>query len=576
MRIWQSERNGPIVPLGQAIIKQDGHVLFEILSDLATRLIDFVKDMNKSFQSGLGMRFFHQFFDQFDRGENDPLAGAGHMREKAMFNRVVFGTVRRIMGDTNFDADFVGQVLEVDFEDLMPGTVTAAPVTEDQNGGGLRIEFAAISGPPVTKAITGELTGVVAGSDLDIAYIEVQIVQTMGNNDPGGLALEIVVIRLDFFQGIKTPGSIEIAQILLFLAIQTDNGVASGPIFGDQPGYVFKLFVTGWHLLHGPSSLRFSTAIVVLLEQLTHHPLADPNIMVCLQRFDDCSQGQVCPTHLFIHRVSGRMVSQHQQEFLINLGPLLLIGFATPSGFANTLLYFPLLQVTDFPGPFTNRAPTTGQDASNITPSALPKLQRFQTGVATTVFFRQTVVVSPHGLFYLTIIGLHEDNKDLFALQDVKYTGKFTARGTDFSTHLAALNHTRSEYQKKIRSIEDDYSLRWCETEQGNAVLEGYAIHFIPQGFELAVNQFCKHALNGTAPFRLLGFIREPRDSLVVAEVVDLHTGGGLSFEIYPDLISVYLPENTCGNSIARLYTNLQHFFSVQMTVEADNGDRIF
>ncbi|MGH7453704.1 MAG: hypothetical protein ACRENG_20310 [bacterium] len=42
-----------------------------------------------------------------------------------------------------------------------------------------------------------------------------------------------------------------------------------------------------------------------------------------------------------------------------------------------------------------------------------------------------------------------DSNKDLFALQDIKYTGKFTARGTDFSTHTATLSFVRSEYEKK-------------------------------------------------------------------------------------------------------------------------------
>ena len=197
--------------MGQELVKNDAHIFFEIISYLATSVIDFVNDMNESLQASLGVGFFHQLFNQFNRGEDHALAGASKVREKAMFNRVVFGTVGRIMGDTDFETDFVDQVLEVSFENVMPGTITPSPVTQDQNGGGFGVEFLSISVPPMTKAITRKLTGVVASSDLDIANIEVQIVQTMRNNDPACLALEIVIPGLDFFQSIQPPCAIEIA-----------------------------------------------------------------------------------------------------------------------------------------------------------------------------------------------------------------------------------------------------------------------------------------------------------------------------------------------------------------------------
>ncbi|RLG20547.1 hypothetical protein DRN74_05205 [Candidatus Micrarchaeota archaeon] len=169
-----------------------------------------------------------------------------------------------------------------------------------------------------------------------------------------------------------------------------------------------------------------------------------------------------------------------------------------------------------------------------------------------------------------------DPSRELFALQDVKYTGKITTRGTDFTTHASTLNFVRSEYGKRIQSLEERYSLRWEEVKQGGVVLEGFPIHFIPQGFHLPVLEFCKHVLDGTAPFRLIGLVSYARDTQAVVEVVDLHTGGELSFEIYPDILTIYLPERTCGNTIARLYTNLQHYFNTRFEVEADDGKRLF
>jgi ABC-type dipeptide/oligopeptide/nickel transport system permease subunit len=35
------------------------------------------------------------------------LASPGEMRKQAMFNRIIFGTVRRIMGNANFNTDLI-------------------------------------------------------------------------------------------------------------------------------------------------------------------------------------------------------------------------------------------------------------------------------------------------------------------------------------------------------------------------------------------------------------------------------------------------------------------------------------
>lgn len=186
--------------------------------------------------------------------------------------------------------------------------------------------------------------------------------------------------------------------------------------------------------------------------------------------------------------------------------------------------------------------------------------------------FRDMVVLSKVRLKELA----DESEPDAFAIQDIKYTGKFTTRGTDIATHLSTLNKVRDDYQQKIEAIEDKYALKWREVEHGRFALEGYAIHFIPERVNIPIESFYENVLDGTYPFRLLGIVRQVTKYQAIAEAVDLHTGGKLSFEIYPDMISVYLAENTCGNSIARLYTNLQHHFSVELRVEADNGDTIF
>jgi hypothetical protein len=51
---------------------------------------------------------------------------------------------------------------------------------------------------------------------------------------------------------------------------------------------------------------------------------------------------------------------------------------------------------------------------------------------------------------------------------------------------------------------------------------------------------------------------------------IDLHVGRRMSFELSPEFMRVYLAPGGCGNSLARLYTNLQHHYNSQ--VEAIDG----
>lgn len=188
--------------------------------------------------------------------------------------------------------------------------------------------------------------------------------------------------------------------------------------------------------------------------------------------------------------------------------------------------------------------------------------------------FKDKVVLSKVR-FKETSIG--DTDQEIFAIQDVKYNGKFTARGTDLDVHLVTLNDVRSKYHKVITDIEGKYALKWEQSTQSGLVLGGYAIHFIPNaGHEIPVNLLVEKIFDGKEPFRLIGFPTSVNETSALVEVVDLHTGGKLTFDLHPDVLTVYLPEHTCGNSIARLYTNIQHTLSIPFEVEADNGDKLF
>ena len=123
--------------------------------------------MHKGFQARLGMRFLHQFLDQFDSGEHHALAGARDMWEQAMFNGVVLGAVGWVMGAADFNADLVGEGLQVSLEQERAGSVTAAAITPDQDRGGMGEVGLSVGVPPKAQAIAPKFTGVMADADLN-------------------------------------------------------------------------------------------------------------------------------------------------------------------------------------------------------------------------------------------------------------------------------------------------------------------------------------------------------------------------------------------------------------------------
>ena len=82
---------------------------------------------------------------------------------------------------------------------------------------------------------------------------------------------------------------------------------------------------------------------------------------------------------------------------------------------------------------------------------------------------------------------------------------------------------------------------------------------------------FCDRVFSCAEPFRLWGVpVRLSNDSYRVS-AVDLHVGSEVTFEISPDWMRIYLPKGSCGNTVIRIFTNLQHHYDAQ--IEAVDGD---
>ncbi len=170
---------------------------------------------------------------------------------------------------------------------------------------------------------------------------------------------------------------------------------------------------------------------------------------------------------------------------------------------------------------------------------------------------------------------LNGDLNDEFSLDDIKYDGKVTARGTSFECHIGLVSHIYEAYAKEIRKLEERYAIRACERD-GRLFLEGIPINFLFERPILNLEIFCESIFSCGEPFRLWGVPISLPENFYRVQAVDLHVGGPLQFEISPEFMRVYLPAGSCGNSVVRLYTNLQHHYDSRIRAEDGDGRPIF
>lgn len=151
--------------------------------------------------------------------------------------------------------------------------------------------------------------------------------------------------------------------------------------------------------------------------------------------------------------------------------------------------------------------------------------------------------------------------------------GKLVGKGTSISGHLLTVALVLDAYARVIQQIETDYALGWVPAH-GGLVHRGEPLVFrFPADAEIIdLMEFAGSVFSSKLPFRLFGIPHNATDRRLDVEAIDLHTGDPLSFEITREWMRVYLPRGSCGNIIARLYSNLQHAMSANVTLTVGEG----
>ncbi len=141
--------------------------------------------------------------------------------------------------------------------------------------------------------------------------------------------------------------------------------------------------------------------------------------------------------------------------------------------------------------------------------------------------------------------------------------GRFAVSGDSLEFHLQFVRTVVRRYRRLVTLCEQK-AISWQSlgdpSNDDGATVRGRPIVL---KFSRSIDdlpRFLEQLFAARRPFRLWG-IPEIVDGVAEIEAVDLHVGQRLRMDIGDDWMRVYLEAGCCGNTVARLISNLQHRF---------------
>lgn len=176
------------------------------------------------------------------------------------------------------------------------------------------------------------------------------------------------------------------------------------------------------------------------------------------------------------------------------------------------------------------------------------------------------------GISHLSLL-VQEEN-DSRILDDLRFDGKFSTRGNSFNRHLWLVNKIYANYKKRVYNIEENYSIGIS-----NNKFNGLPINIEFSRKDLKLDFIIKLIFSNKMPFKLWGYPEKINEDYYKVHAVDLHSGNQgnkMTFEVTKDFITLYLSENNCGNSVARLICNIQQYLDSEIRIWGGDNDELF
>jgi hypothetical protein len=167
-------------------------------------------------------------------------------------------------------------------------------------------------------------------------------------------------------------------------------------------------------------------------------------------------------------------------------------------------------------------------------------------------------------------IRVERGNGQSYVADEIKYNGRIiTKNGESIDDHVSLVEIVRKKYRSLIENIERN-SLG-TKSVDGRTLVEGEAFELELNREILDLDRFAERLADGDKPFRLWGMVNNVSRDMRQIIGLDLHTGDPINLEIMPSLIRVYIPRGGCGNTVLRLWVNLQHGFDSEIKLNGES-----
>ncbi len=162
----------------------------------------------------------------------------------------------------------------------------------------------------------------------------------------------------------------------------------------------------------------------------------------------------------------------------------------------------------------------------------------------------------------------------------VTRSGRFAAFGESLEAHLQFVRTVVARYARFVRAVERK-AIGWDPLrpdDEGGATMTGQPVVIEFSRRIPDLETFTLELFASRAPFRLWGIPEvaagDGPGPQAYVTAVDLHVGQMLRMDIGATWMRVYLDRGSCGNTIARLVSNLQHRFDSRLRlVDGDLQD---
>ena len=261
-----------IVPFGQDFVLDDMPLTLPLKERVAffLCLIYVSVDSRKYCEPRLGSCLGSHISGLLDGIEDCTAPCSRNLREEHVLYGVPLGTVRRIVGNPDVDAQFLGRFHETPFELPASGIVGTSSVTKDADTFYTWIYMTEVLLPLLYKTVAGKLRCVVALPEGHVASISVDIVDAMRYHLPVGERGIVMVVNLDGVSAIScSVVTSEQTKDFLFLRVHAEQGSARFLTPFPQLLNIFELFVAPLTISHRQGLYRLAPCVPLILYDLS-------------------------------------------------------------------------------------------------------------------------------------------------------------------------------------------------------------------------------------------------------------------------------------------------------------------